>query len=522
MGILLGFLVGLIIFLYGIQNFGREIISLSGPRFRKLIAQFTSNRWNATFLGIFVTSILQSSTATTLITVSLVSSGLLSFSHSLGIIFGANIGTTITAQLVAFKVTKFAPLFIILGFTLTLLGKNIRYLGKGLFYFGLLFFGLALISDAVAPIKDNPNLLNLISNLSNTFVSLLVGMVLTAIVHSSSVSTGIIIVLAANGLVSLEQALPYLLGTNIGTTATTLVASTRMNLYARRAAIAHMFFNIIGVCIFLPFLEPFTSVVLKLGGDIPRQIANAHTLFNVTVTLFFLILLKPFQKLIEFLIQGEEEEILLKTKYLTDGLPKKTSEAFFLIEKELQYAVQTVHQLFSNVELDMLEKAKPEAVNKLEALSDILDESIEKALLELSRRNLSDIEAHKITLLIRISNYIEQLGDIGKDIHKLPRKIRLVSGRKHEYLNELVKQFEEALNMTKKTNIKNLKETDEIIVLLDKMKPKIAESYSKHIEQLKDKTYFSSGLFVEYSSLIETANKKLKEILRLIQEYQAG
>lgn len=518
--IFVGFFVGLVIFLYGIENFSREIVSLSGARFRKLLAAFTRNRWNATLLGTFVTSILQSSTATTVITVSLVSGGLISFGNSLGIIFGANIGTTITAQLIAFKVTKFAPLFIIIGFLITLLGSKYRYIGKGIFYFGLLFFGLLLISDAVAPVKSDPRLINLMSNLSSSFISLMVGVIVTAIVQSSSVTTGIVIILSSQGLLSLEQAVPCLLGTNIGTTVTTLIASSQMSLYAKKSSVAHALFNIIGVLLIFPFLNAFIHLIELIGGNIPQQIANAHTVFNVAMALLFLIFLKPFQRAVDFIVKGKEEEILLRPKYLIGKLPEQNAQAFHLIEKEIQYAFETVYKLHVKTDVTILQKSKTEEVDKLESLSDLLDEEIEKRLLEISRRSLAEADAERIILLIRLSNYIEQLGDIAEDIHSLPGKVNIKKGKKRDYISLLSEEFQKVLEQTKSTNIVKLKEVSSLIRKLDQLDPKINKSYKEHLDKLKDKTYYSSGMFVEYTSLIEGANQKLKEILNLIKEYQ--
>ena len=174
--VILGIFTGLVIFIFGIEHLSKEILLLAKQKFNEILRKSTKNRFVSTLLGTIISALMQSSTATTVITVSLVSTGIISFYQSLGIIFGANIGTTITVQFISLKITSLAPFFMIGGFILSIVGRSYRYLGKALFYFGLLFFGLNIISDAVLPIKDDPFILDLFSKLSNVFIALLAGL----------------------------------------------------------------------------------------------------------------------------------------------------------------------------------------------------------------------------------------------------------------------------------------------------------------------------------------------------------
>src|SRR3989338_182742 len=279
--VILGIFTGLVIFIFGIEHLSKEILLLAKQKFNEILRKSTKNRFVSTLLGTIISALMQSSTATTVITVSLVSTGIISFYQSLGIIFGANIGTTITVQFISLKITSLAHFFMIGGFILSIVGRSYRYLGKALFYFGLLFFGLNIISDAVLPIKDDPFILDLFSKLSNVFIALLAGFLVTATVQSSAITTGIVVVLAINGIISLSQALPILLGSNIGTTVTAFISSMRLNVFARRAALAHSIFNVMGVLLLLPFITPFSKFIMYIGGSEAQQIANAHTIFKI-------------------------------------------------------------------------------------------------------------------------------------------------------------------------------------------------------------------------------------------------
>ncbi|HNU36246.1 MAG TPA: Na/Pi symporter, partial [Methanomassiliicoccales archaeon] len=336
---------GLILFLYGIENFSKEIINSVGERFRETLGKLTKDRWRGAAFGALLTATVQSSAATTVIAVSLVNTGTISFASSMGVIVGANIGTTITAQLVAFKLTAFGPLFILVGFVWGLIGGRYKFIGKPLFYFGLVFFGLELVSGSLDPIREDPQIISLISNLDNFFIALLVGVLFTTAVQSSSVTSGLMVVLASSGLLTLEQTIPVLLGTNIGSTTTTLFASAKMDLWARRAATAHLLFNVAGVLIFIPLAGSLAAVVVDLTPDVGRQVANAHLIFNVVTAVIFLVLIRQFQKVVVRAVPGEEKEVLFRPKFLSKELPDDNIKAFRLIEQELGHSLEVTKEL---------------------------------------------------------------------------------------------------------------------------------------------------------------------------------
>lgn len=291
-----------VIFLFGIQKFTNQIDKIAGDDFKRILAKLTKTPLHGTVLGTVFTALIQSSTATTVILISLVDKGIISFSSSLGVMFGANIGTTITSQLVALQVTNIAPYFVLLGFFVTYFGGKFRHLGKPIFYFGLTFFSLSLISLYVEPIKADPDVMALFAGITNLYAAILAGIIFTIILQFSGVVAGLSVLLVSAGLMTLEQAVGIMFGANIGTTATALIASLSTNLNARKAAMAHFLFNVLGVVIFLPFVEPFIQFVTSLGGSAGQAVANAHVLFNVITVGVFLVFLRPFERLINALV----------------------------------------------------------------------------------------------------------------------------------------------------------------------------------------------------------------------------
>ena len=296
----------IILFVFGLENFSAEIEQISGERFRKFLARATKIPAIGVLIGALVTAVIQSSSATSVIAVSLVNAGVLSFKSSVGIVFGANIGTTITAQLVAFKLTAFAPVFIILGFLLSFVRSKISIFGKSIFYFGFVFFSLNLISAALAPLQNEPALTKYLIQPQNPLFAILVGCLFTAAVQSSSVTTGLAIIFTQQGLLSLENAVPLIMGANIGTTATALLAMLNMDVAAKKTALSHFFFNVGGVLIFLPILLLFGDRLNEFDANPAVALANIHLVFNVMASLIFVVLINPFTRLVDALL-GEDK-----------------------------------------------------------------------------------------------------------------------------------------------------------------------------------------------------------------------
>jgi phosphate:Na+ symporter len=234
--------------------------------------------------------------------VGLVDAGIITFMNSLGVIFGANLGTTIVTQLIAFRLTLVAPYIVIVGFLLNAFQGKYQKFGKPIFYFGVVFFCLSLISLLIEPLAANENIIALFERISNLPLAILVGIVLTLFLQASSVVGGLAIVLVTAGFLSYEQAFGIILGANIGTTSTALIAAIGMNSSAKRAAVAHFMFNVLGVLFILPFLKNFSDLISWMGGSVSLKVANAHLFFNLLSVIFFLLFIKPFAKIIEFMV----------------------------------------------------------------------------------------------------------------------------------------------------------------------------------------------------------------------------
>ena len=272
------FLGGISLFLYGMQLMGDGLQAAAGSKLQRILGALTKRTIYGVALGAGVTSILQSSSATTVMTVGLVNAGLMNLQQAFGIVMGANIGTTITAQLIAFKLTDYITLLLAIGFLIRTVAKKV------LMGFGILMLGMAMMSNSVAPLRHNTAVVEFIGRFStHPILGLLVGLCMTVVIQSSSATVGILMAMAGQGLIPLEGAVPVLLGDNIGTCITAVLATLQANINAKRVALSHVLFNLIGSIIAIALLSQFLALVLKISpaGNISRQIANAHTVFNV-------------------------------------------------------------------------------------------------------------------------------------------------------------------------------------------------------------------------------------------------
>ncbi|MCK4319728.1 Na/Pi cotransporter family protein [Candidatus Micrarchaeota archaeon] len=517
----------LILFIYGIDHLSRELRRIAGQELRGIIGKIASNRWAGAFVGAILTAVIQSSTATTTITVGLVSAGILTFTQALGVIAGANIGTTITGQLVAFDLTNIAPIFITLGFLISIFGGKFRIIGKPFFYFGLVLFSLALLSQAVDPFKNEPWLVSLFTYLDNPFIGLLAGILITILFQSSSVTTGMIVLLGSQGLLSLLQAIPILLGTNLGTTSTTILISYNKDLFAKRTAIGHLIFNLGGVLLLLPFIFPFADFVASLGGELGNQVANAHTIFNVGTAFLFLLLIRPASRIIEKIVPGKEKEIVFGTKYLKDELPKGNKEAIRIIIKELKHHVEIIEELFK-LSVEMVKKGdgkEYETAEKFEEVSDFLNEKVSEALIELSKRKLTKEQAEAVTTLSKISNEMEHLGDLGEKLGYVSRKMYKKDLR---FYWEEMKEFETMSNIMIKNiqivkdALSNYKNSHYLEMKKNKKRAKeeLDKYYKGYLERVmrKEGSSYGEALLSDAIVILEQSIRKINKIMSQIKE----
>jgi phosphate:Na+ symporter len=294
--ILLAAVSAIVLFLYGLEAFSQEIQTVGGEALREWLNRLTESRWRALLLGTVATAIVQSSSAITSLTVALVDSGAITFRSSLGVLLGANIGTTSTAWLVSLKLTGIGPFFIVFGTVLSAIPTRLKILGKAAFYFGFIFFSLDAVSSTLKLLAQNEVFAEILRQSRTPLMGVLAGVVITALVQSSSISTGICILLVQQDVLAGAAAIPIVIGANIGTTATALVASVKMQKTARRVAVANVCFNTVGVLLFLPFLGWFAQAVVEFAGEPSMAVAWAQLIFNVVMTIAVLILLPSFER----------------------------------------------------------------------------------------------------------------------------------------------------------------------------------------------------------------------------------
>jgi len=431
---------GLALFLYGMEKMSEGLKKSAGDRMRNILSALTSNRFIAMFVGAFVTMVIQSSSATTVMLVSFVQAQLMTFVQSLGVILGADIGTTITAQLVAFKLTDYALLMIAVGFAMTMLSKkdSTKYIGEAILGFGILFFGMKLMSDAMRPLRTFQPFIDLLKGLENPLLGLLVGTLFTALVQSSSAFTGIVIVLAQQGLLTLEAGIPLVMGANIGTCITAGLASIGTSREAKRVAIAHVMFKIGGVLLFIFWIPTFAGIIRsispasvgldgidKLASETPRQIANAHTIFNVSLALFFLPFTTMFANLIMKIYPERKQEkgIQPATWHLDDKAISTPAMAIDLARNEISRMSKIFGRMLEAI-IEPFKSNDPQQDKKYPQLSlvegiemredklDFLEEHIVAYLRKIGRQELSDRQIREVYGMMSIVNDIESIGDI--------------------------------------------------------------------------------------------------------------
>lgn len=284
-------LAAVILFLYALGNFSRELQKAGDARLRRALNRATSNRWRAFGVGAAATALLQSSSAVSALAVALVDASVLTFGASLGIVLGAKVGTTSTAWLVSFKLTGIGPFFIVLGTIVSLVPYRGRVLGQSIFYFGLVFFTLDLIAGTLRPLGEHPWAIEWLGHARNPYLGIALGLVFTALIQSSSVTTGLAILLVQEELLPATSAIPIVLGANVGTTSTALLASLSSGKVARATAVANVLFNVLGVAALTPWVDPFARAVVAWAPGPDKAVAAAQLLFNATIGTVFLIFL---------------------------------------------------------------------------------------------------------------------------------------------------------------------------------------------------------------------------------------
>ncbi len=502
--LLMGLFGGLALFLYGMDQLSESLKSVAGGRMKGLLSRLTTNRFTAAFSGALVTAVIQSSSVTTVLVVGFISAGLMTMVQSVGVIMGANVGTTVTAQIVAFKVTEYALLLVAVGFAVRFFSRRerMRHQGMILLGLGLIFFGMSVMGDAMDPLRSSPLFIDLMKGMEAPFLGLLIGALFTALIQSSSATTGVVIVLAAQGFITLPAGIALAFGANVGTCVTALLASVGKPREARRAAAVHVLFNVLGVMIWLPFIEQLADLVGvlspsaehltgldRLAAETPRQIANAHTLFNVANTVFFLPLAGVFARTVERLIPERPlpDHAVVRPRYLDMELMRTPSlavdrarlEVLHMGDRVRVMITQILPAVFDGENEDILEvKAMDEGV-------DLLHGRIVTYLGRLSQENLSETVSQELLSIIEAANDLEAIGDIiemnlvVQGLERLEEGVtvsQVTQGVLTDFQRMILRGFDLALQAVSQRS----READEAVVEMKGEVNQMAESASLH------------------------------------------
>ena len=426
---------GLALFLYGMDKMAEALKMVAGDRMREILGKLTTNRVMGVITGAGATAVIQSSSVTTVMLVSFVSAGLMSLTQAVGVIFGANVGTTITAQIIAFKVTKWALLLVFIGFVMEFVSKKekIRTYGALIMGLGLIFFGMAVMSAGMKPLRSYEPFIELMQNVSNPAIGILISLTFTALVQSSSATTGVIIALGTQGLISLEAGIALIFGANIGTCVTAALAAIGKPREAIRVAVAHVTFNVGGVLLAVAFIPYFAELarylspasdhlsgIDRLAADVPRQIANAHTVFNIGATLLFLpfasFIARFAEKIVPDLPPAEPvAEITVKQpRYLDEALLKTPALALGRARMEAGRMGDSLIDMMRGV-LPAIHNRDEEALAKISAMDmdvDNLYAQTIRYLRDISLQGLTEAQANQFGELTEIVSNLENIGDI--------------------------------------------------------------------------------------------------------------
>lgn len=487
---------GLGLFILGMNMMSEGLQRAAGDKLRRILELLTFNRYIAIITGIIVTMLVQSSSATTVMVVGFVNAGLMDLTRAVGTILGANIGTTITAQIVAFKITEVALPAIAAGVLMSTFVRRRTYrnLGQAILGFGLLFLGISIMGSDLGRLKDYPAIVQLLAALGQyRLLGLLAGMLFTALVQSSSASTATVIVLVQQGVMDLDSAIAVVLGSNIGTCITALLASIGTGLSARRAAVAHVLFNVIGVVIFTIALTPFTDLIQHIASEVDRQVAWGHTIFNTVNTLLFLPFITPFVKLVARLVPGEEDIIEAGPIYLDRNMLKTPSLALGAAEREIGRMADLSLEMIDDA-MRMLTKNDISILKAIERKEDVIDQlekDISVYLANLSQHGLTQDQSRLMASYLHAVNDIERIGDHAENISSLAReKIEDGYPFSESALEELKDMHTKVRNMTAKAiaayRAKNTALAREVLIddnEIDRMEKKLRQRHVGRINE---------------------------------------
>jgi phosphate:Na+ symporter len=462
-----GVLGGLGLFLYGMHVMSSGLQKVAGNKLKGIISVLTANRLMGVFVGAGITAVVQSSSATTVMIVGFVNAGMMQLAQAASLIMGANIGTTITAQIITFKIDRYAPLIIGIAVGVWLFTKNrkTKQMAEAFIGFGMLFIGMRMMGDALRPLREFEAFRNiLVSFTDHPFLGILAGFGITVMVQSSTASTGILLALSMEGLIPIQSGLPILFGINLGTTVTAIISSIGANRTAKRAAAFHFLFNVIGTVLFVFLLStPTYRIISYLNpGNVPRQIANAHTIFNVTTTMILLPFTGLMIKAAVKIVPGGIEAVQ-GVKYMDERILGTPAIALGTAIRETLHmgnvAGSSLHAAMDAIFTK--DQKKIDEVMKIEQVTNELEREISSYLVKLSNQNLSSANRETVDGLFNTINDIERVGDHSENLAELAQfKIDnnltftdLAIEELHEITDVTIQAYESALTAMKELNM---------------------------------------------------------------------
>lgn len=499
--ILLSLAGGLGLFLFGMDLMSDSIEKVAGARLRRILEIFTTNRFTGMLVGIVFTGIIQSSSACTAMVVSFVNSGLMNLYQAAGVIFGANIGTTITSQLVSFNLSAVAPVFLLCGVLVMMFSKKekVKRFAEVIVGFGILFTGLNTMSNGMAEMKNVPEVVDLLKSLDNPFLATVVGTVLTAVIQSSSVTVSIVLLLANQGFLDLGICLYIILGCNIGACATALIASLPGKKDAKRAALIHFWFNVIGTLLIYIILfaakEPIIHLIQAISADNGRFVANAHTIIKI----FQVVILFPFSgaivKLASITVPGEDKKVgyreSYQLKYIGEKVVFNPATAVVEVIKELDRMASLASENLNRAmnALITLDEEDIEEVYEVEKNINFLNHAITNYLVKINQTTLPIEDLKSLGALFHVVNDIERIGDHAENVADAARQRRegnlSISKEAQRELGEMLDMvntiFQYAIEMFAKSDDRHM---NDVILLEDKVDNKERELQQRHVERL--------------------------------------
>ena len=542
--IVFGLLGGLAMFLYGMNSMSDALQKAAGEKMKRILGFLTKNPLMGALAGALVTAVLQSSSATTVMVIGFVSAGLMSLPQAISVIFGANIGTTMTAQLMAFKISNYIYPIIFIGFIMNFVFKKekIRNVGMVIFSFGLLFEGIEVMGGVMKPLASSAIFVDLMGKVSEIPVlGVVLGAVMTLVVQSSSATIAVLQNFASqpgpdgiHNVIGLAGAIPILFGDNIGTTITALLASIGQSKNAKRTAIAHSTFNITGTILFMFLIRPLAAFVQWISpkGDeldiISRQIANAHTTFNVACTLIWLPLIPVMVKIVKFIIRGEDKKNSegFVAKYLDDKAMSQPAAAIYMAAKEISrlsaHAGKMIEAMKNAIEKRNITDIRDKYVDehdKVKELQDIIVDFITKLI---SSGNLTEKQAEQAAGLVVVSNNIERIADRCDEVDGLYKKIldngQLLSDAAITDLTACMDMTEKLFSESMNAIITGDSETPDKVAADKKKIRKLQRQAGKaHLARVKKNTCVRS-LTADYSSLLYSMDRMADNCISIAEE----